>query len=66
MKGRSVTEPNKERHPVTRWLARQTRYLHVWRLKNGRTVYEQVLRGAAYGVGSGAVSLIVLCIESRF
>jgi len=31
----------------------------------GRVVYRQMLRGAAYSVGSGSVSLLILWFESR-
>lgn len=33
--------------------------------QQGRIVYGQVLRGAAYSLGSGAVSLLILWFESR-
>jgi hypothetical protein len=31
----------------------------------GRIVYNQMLRGAAYSLGSGAVSIIILWIQAR-
>jgi hypothetical protein len=33
--------------------------------RQGRIVYGQVLRGASYGLGSGAVSLLILWFESH-
>lgn len=35
-------------------------------IRYGKTVRDQVLRGVAYAVGSGAVNLIAVWIESRF
>jgi hypothetical protein len=44
---------------------RIVRYLREWLRKHGRTVHDQILRGAAYGVGSGAVSLLALWVQAR-
>ncbi|MGW1801558.1 hypothetical protein ACWCQN_37985 [Streptomyces sp. NPDC001984] len=41
------------------------RYLRQWAARHGRTVQDQLIRGAAYGVGSGAVSLLVLWVQTR-
>jgi hypothetical protein len=40
-------------------------YLRQWPRKHGRTVHEQMIRGASYGIGSGAVSLLVLWVQTR-
>lgn len=54
------------REPRDTWLRRAARYLREWRTRHARTVQDQVLRGMAYGVGSGAVSLIVMWVEARY
>lgn len=41
------------------------RYLRKWVARHGRTVQDQTVRGASYGVGSGAVSLLGVWIQSR-
>lgn len=46
-------------------LRRIVRHLREWRARHGRTVRDQMIRGAAYGVGSGAVSLLVLWVQTR-
>lgn len=48
------------------WRARMVRYLREWRARHGRSVQDQVWRGMGYGVGTGAVSLIVAWFQSRF
>ena len=48
------TRPGRIRHYLRERLARQ-----------GRIVYRQVLRGAAYSLGSGAVSVLILWFEAR-
>ena len=60
-----MQQPNKDDDPVDRWMARAVRYLREWLRRHGRTVHNQVLRGASYSVGSGAVSLIILWFETR-
>lgn len=51
--------------PREPWRRRLARYLREWSTRHGRTVREQMLRGASYGVGSGAVSLLVVWFEAR-
>lgn len=50
---------------MDRRLPRAVRYLREWPRRHGRTVHDQVLRGVSYGVGSGAVSLLVIWYETR-
>ncbi|WP_331727928.1 hypothetical protein [Streptomyces sp. NBC_01176] len=40
--------------------------LRKWIGRRGRSVQDHVLHGAAYGLGSGAVSLVVVWVQSRF
>lgn len=56
---------NKDMGSVDRWRARTTRYLREWPRRHGRTVHDQVIRGASYGVGSGAVSLLIVWFQTR-
>lgn len=42
------------------------RCLRKWAARHGRIVQDQMIRGASYGVGSGAVSLLVLWIQTRY
>jgi hypothetical protein len=60
-----VKQSNKDRPSRDRWLRRIGRHLREWQQRRGRIVSDQVLRGASYSLGSGAVSLIVLWFESR-
>ena len=60
-----MQHPNKEDGPVDRWMARAVRYLREWLRRHGRTVHNQIIRGASYSLGSGAVSLIILWFETR-
>jgi hypothetical protein len=46
-------------------LRRTARHLREWPARHGRTVRDQMIRGASYGVGSGAVSLLVVWFEAR-
>jgi len=47
-------------------LARRTAFYLRKLVRNYRpTVQEQVIRGVAYGIGSGAVSLIILWWQTR-
>ncbi len=48
-----------------RWMGRLARYLREWPNRRGRLVRDQVIRGASYGVGSGAVSLLVIWFQTR-
>ncbi|MGI5135845.1 hypothetical protein [Streptomyces sp. CA-106110] len=43
---------------------RMVRYLRKWAARHGRTVQEQLIRGAAYSLGSGAVSLLMFWVHS--
>ncbi|MEU5256282.1 hypothetical protein [Streptomyces longwoodensis] len=56
---------NKEPGSVDSHMARAVRYLREWPARHGRTVHNQVIRGASYKLGSGAVTLIILWIEAR-
>ncbi|MEU5256299.1 hypothetical protein [Streptomyces longwoodensis] len=46
-------------------MRRTVRYLREWPARHGRTVHNQVIRGASYKLGSGAVTLIILWLEAR-
>lgn len=61
----TVQQPNKEPGRVDRWMVRAVRYLREWRRRHGRTVHNQMIRGASYTVGSGAVSLIIVWWQNR-
>lgn len=52
-------------HPWMRWLCRLRDWATKKVARHSRTVKHQVIRGASYGVGSGAVSLLVLWYEHR-
>lgn len=59
-------QSNKEPGRADRWMARAVRYLREWPRRHGRTVHNQVIKGVSYGVGSGAVSLIIVWWQSRY
>jgi len=61
----TVKQPNKDSLPRDSRLRRVARYLREWRESQGRTVRDQMIRGVSYGVGSGAVSLLVVWFEAR-
>jgi hypothetical protein len=46
-------------------LQAQADYLRKLRRRHGRSVEAQLIRGVAFGVGSGAVSLLVIWYETR-
>ncbi|MFF8020386.1 hypothetical protein ACFZDJ_04510 [Streptomyces sp. NPDC007896] len=54
---KGLPEGNPRRQPLD--------YLRSWATRHGRTVRDQMLRGAAYGVGSGAVSLLLIWWQGR-
>ena len=60
-----MKQSNKDRPLRDRWLPRIGRHLREWKQRQGQIVSDQVLRGASYSLGSGAVSLIVLWFETR-
>lgn len=60
-----MQQRNKDDGPADRWMARAIRYLRQWPRRHGRTVHEQMIRGASYSLGSGAVSLLVIWFETR-
>ncbi|MFG2794057.1 hypothetical protein [Streptomyces sp. NPDC048419] len=53
------------RHPL-RWIGQHphTRHAREWARRQGRDVSGEFLRGAAYKLGSGAVTLIILWWET--
>jgi hypothetical protein len=62
----TVTNPSKAQGPRDRRTVRKAaRYLRQWSACHGRTVHDQMIRGVSYGVGSGAISLLVIWIEAR-
>lgn len=60
-----MKQRNKDSLPRDTRLRRAARYLREWRARHGRSVKHQMIRGASYGVGSGAVSLLVVWFEAR-
>ncbi|WP_330346607.1 hypothetical protein OG858_47260 (plasmid) [Streptomyces europaeiscabiei] len=56
---------NKDSGHGDRWSSRLARYLREWRVRHGRTVHRQMIRGASYSLGSGAVSLLLIWFEAR-
>ncbi|WP_338697925.1 hypothetical protein V2W30_18370 [Streptomyces sp. Q6] len=48
------------------WCVSTTRHLRKWMARHGQNVQHQFIHGAAYTLGSGAVSLIVVWVQSRF
>ncbi|MGW6926272.1 hypothetical protein ACWGA9_34210 [Streptomyces sp. NPDC054950] len=44
---------------------RVVRYLRKWCRRHGRIVHDQVVSGVAYGLGSGAVSVVVIWFQAR-
>lgn len=60
-----MDENNKYSRPWERWLRRIARDLREQFARQGRITYRQMLRGAAYRLGSGAVSLLILWFEAR-
>ena len=61
-----MAEPSKEDptlgHRMMRWLRERAA---KWAARYGRDVKSQIIRGVSYGVGSGAVSFLVLWFEAR-
>lgn len=62
-------QSNKDPGSVDRWMpqaiARMRSYLREWPNRHARRVHDQMISGASYAVGSGAVSVIILWIQSR-
>jgi hypothetical protein len=58
-------QSNKEPGRLDRWIARTARYLREWPARHGRTVHDQMIRGVSSGIGTGAVSLLILWIQAR-
>ncbi|MGW6569702.1 hypothetical protein [Streptomyces sp. NPDC054975] len=52
--------------PVDNWVARRARSLRKCLHLRGHRVHHQFILGASYSLGSGAVSLIILWMQSRF
>jgi hypothetical protein len=60
-----LEETNKYSRTKDTRLRRIARDLRGKAARPGRILYGQMLRGAAYSIGSGAVSIIILWIEAR-
>lgn len=60
-----MCQPNKDSLCRESRLRRIRRYLREWPQRQGRTVHDQMIRGASYSLGSGAVSLIVVWFQTR-
>jgi hypothetical protein len=52
-------------HPWMHWLRRLRNWAARKAARHGRDVKSQIIRGVSYGVGSGAVSLLVVWWERR-
>ncbi|MEU6843545.1 hypothetical protein ABZ930_16885 [Streptomyces sp. NPDC046716] len=44
-------------------MVRAARHFREWRLKNGRSVIDEMVRGAAYSAGSAAMGLLVVWLQ---
>ncbi|MBX9423847.1 hypothetical protein [Streptomyces lateritius] len=51
---------------LDRWSVSTKCHLRKWMAKHGQNVQNQFIHGAAYTLGSGAVSLIIVWVQSRF
>ncbi|MET9759976.1 hypothetical protein ABZ016_13095 [Streptomyces sp. NPDC006372] len=65
-----MEESNAKRQPkhLSRWARRRTemaRHLRKWIGQQGRSIPTEFLQGAAYKLGSGAVTLLILWWEAR-
>ncbi|MDX3698054.1 hypothetical protein PV726_49565 [Streptomyces europaeiscabiei] len=65
-----MEESNAKRQPKhpSRWARRRAetiRHLRKWIGQQGRNVPSEFLQGAAYKLGSGAVTLLILWWETR-
>ncbi|GAA3045649.1 hypothetical protein GCM10010448_30680 [Streptomyces glomeratus] len=65
MKERHANRQRK--HPSGRgaWIGRGVRRLYTWLRRHGRCVPDRFLEGAAYQLGSGAVTLVLLWWGTR-
>lgn len=61
----TVMKSNKDSLPREPRRRRVARYLREWAQRQGRIISGQMLRGASYSLGSGAVSLLLLWFEAR-
>jgi hypothetical protein len=52
-------------HPRVHWSRRLRKWAAEKVARYGRDVKSQMIKGVSYGVGSGAVSLLVVWWESR-
>jgi len=59
------TQTNKGPDPADSRRARAVAYLREWRARHGRIVHRQMIRGASYSLGSGAVSLLIMWWQHR-
>jgi hypothetical protein len=50
-------------HLVMRWFGRLREWAAMKAARHGRTVERQMIRGASYTLGSGAVSLLLFLLE---
>jgi hypothetical protein len=62
----TVRKSNKNGQGVDTGVSRVARYLREWHARHSQTVHSQIIRGASYSLGSGAVSLIIIWFENRF
>jgi hypothetical protein len=61
----TLKETNKNSPSGDSRLRRVVRHLRERIAEPGRTVSTQMLKGASYSLGSGAVSLLILWMEAR-
>jgi hypothetical protein len=58
-------QSNKHSAPGGRRRGRLATYLHKWVRRHGRGAHTHLVRGLSYGVGSGAVSILIIWAERR-
>ncbi|MER5888719.1 hypothetical protein ABT160_33245 [Streptomyces sp. NPDC001941] len=58
-------QPSNKRPSLTALPAALRASLRQWSRRHGRAVCHQMLRGAAYSAGSGAVSLFVVWFQNH-
>lgn len=61
----TVEHDNKDDDSADSPLRRIANEISRWMKRNGRTVQDQMIRGAAYSLGSGAVSVVLIWFQVR-
>jgi hypothetical protein len=58
-------QTNKKCLSCDRWLRRLVTRQRERTSRQGRIIYRQMLRGAAYSLGSGAVNLVLIWVQAH-